>query len=302
MISPPQMIMAAIDFSDFTHTVLACSVALGRKYDARLLLVHVTVDAHGLLKHNETILDVDALQQENTRYAEQALGDLINDLDMPCKCIVSKGSPADEISRLASEHRADVVVTATHGRSGFKRLLIGSVTEKLMKTLPCPLLTLHPPEHDVSPPARFEMRLNQILVGCDFSPDSDLAVAYAINLARTFHADIHLCHVIQPSFYKIDIQDTNALRSRLENQLAKMVPDTIGDGCSAEVALLDGAPYLALMDYAKERDMDLIVLGIRGHTLWEKLLVGSTTDRLIRHAPFPVLAVRPIQDQETGRQ
>ena len=56
--------------------------------------------------------------------------------------------------------------------------------------------------------------------------------------------------------------------------------------------LLDGEPYIALIDYAKEQEMDMIVLGIRGHTLLEKLLVGSTTDRLIRHAPSPVLAVR----------
>jgi nucleotide-binding universal stress UspA family protein len=289
--------MAAIDFSDFTHTVLAYSILLGRRYDARLQLVHVTVDAHKLLEHNETILDVNALQQENTRYAEEALGNLIRDLGMQSECIVSKGDPADEISRLASAHQADIVVTATYGRSGFKRLLIGSVTEKLMKTLPCPLLTLHPPEHRIDAPAGLEMRLKKILVGCDFSPDSDLALDYALNLAQAFQADIHLCHVIQRSLYKVDIQDANALRHRLEKKLAGMVPDACRDGCNTEVALLDGVPYMALMDYAKERNVDLIVLGIRGHTLWEKLLVGSTTDRLIRHAPFPVLSVRPIQDQ-----
>ncbi len=294
---PPQTIMAAIDFSDFTHTVLAYSAMLGRRYAAGLQLVHVTVDANALLEHNETSLDVKALQHENIRSAEEALKGLITDLDMQCELIVSKGDPADEISRLATEHQADIVVTATHGRSGFRRLLIGSVTEKLMKTLPCPLLTMHPPEDDISPPAGSETRLNRILVGCDFSPDSDLAVAYAINLAQTFQADIHLCHVIQPSFYKIDIQDSTALRDRLERQLAGMLPDAGSDGCRAEAALLDGVPYMALMDYAKKRNMDLIVLGIRGHTLWEKLLVGSTTDRLIRHAPFPVLAVRPVQDQ-----
>ncbi len=82
------------------------------------------------------------------------------------------------------------------------------------------------------------------------------------------------------------------MRDRLERKLDRMVPQACRDWCTAKTALLDGEPYIALMDYAKEQEMEMIVLGIRGHTLWEKLLVGSTTDRLIRHSPFPVLAVR----------
>ena len=84
------------------------------------------------------------------------------------------------------------------------------------------------------------------------------------------------------------------MRDRLEKKLDGMVPDACRDWCTANTALLDGEPYVALMDYAKEQEMDMIVLGIRGHTLLEKLLVGSTTDRLIRHSPIPVLAVRQI--------
>ncbi|MBR9986607.1 MAG: universal stress protein [Desulfosarcina sp.] len=74
-----------------------------------------------------------------------------------------------------------------------------------------------------------------------------------------------------------------------------MVPEASLDRCTAKTALLEGEPFVALMDYAKEQMMDMIVLGIRGHTLLEKLLVGSTIDRLIRHASIPVLAVRQIE-------
>ena len=80
----------------------------------------------------------------------------------------------------------------------------------------------------------------------------------------------------------------------MENEFDTMVPEACRDWCTAQTALLDGEPYIALMNFAKEQDIDMIVLGIRGHTLLEKLLVGSTTDRLIRHSPFPVLAVRQI--------
>ena len=132
------------------------------------------------------------------------------------------------------------------------------------------------------------------MVGCDFSPDSKLAFDYGLSLAQEFQAELHLSHVIKPSLYRNEREGINQLRDRLEKKLDGMVPEDCRDWCTAKTALLDGEPYIALMDYAKEQDMDMIVLGIRGHTLLEKLLVGSTTDRLIRHSPFPVLAVRQI--------
>ena len=289
---PPQTIMAAIDFSVFTDTILSCGVMLCKKYGAQLLLVHVTIDANTLLENNETTLDVDALQQENTRYAEEALEELIKGRDMQCEYIVSKGDPADEISRLAAEQKADAVITATHGRSGVKRLLIGSVTEKLLKTLTCSMLVLHASEQEPSPPGGLEM--NKILVGCDFSQNSEHALDYGLSLALEFRTELHLCHVIKPSFYKPELQESKTLQERLENQLRSLVPEECRDGCVAKTVLLDGEPYNELVNYAEKQGIDLIVVGIRGHTLWEKLLVGSTTDRLIRHTPIAVLAVRQM--------
>ncbi len=144
------------------------------------------------------------------------------------------------------------------------------------------------------PQAGFEINLKKILVGCDFSSDSKLAFEYGLSLAQEFQAELCLSHVIKPSLYIEERQGIDQLRNRLKKKLDRMVPEGCRDWCTAKTALLDGEPYIALMDYAKEQEIDMIVLGIRGHTLLEKLLVGSTTDRLIRHSPFPVLAVRQI--------
>ena len=290
----PKKILSAIDFSTFTDTIFSYSVALCKKYDAKLFLVHVTTDLTRLLEHNETALDVEALQNTNIRYAQERLHDLAKDLPIENEILIRQGVPADIISRLASEQRSDLVITATHGKAGFKRFLLGSVTEKLIKTLHCPLLVLPPQEHDLIPQAGFELKLKKILVGCDFSPDSKLAVDYGLSLAQEFQAELCLSHVIKPSLYIKEREGIDKLRNRLENELDTMVPEACRDWCTAQTALLDGEPYIALMNFAKEQDIDMIVLGIRGHTLLEKLLVGSTTDRLIRHSPFPVLAVRQI--------
>jgi len=290
----PKKILSAIDFSTFTDSIFSYSVALCKKYDAKLLLVHVTTDLNTLLEHSETALDVEALQQENIRYAQERLEERVKGLPLENEIIIGQGTPADIISRLASEQQADMVITATHGKAGFKRFLLGSVTEKLIKTLHCPLLVLPPQAHDLIPPAAVEINLKKILVGCDFSPDSKLAFDYGLNLAQEFRAELHLSHVIKPSLYIEERQGIDQLRNKLKKKLDSMVPEACRDWCTAKTALLDGEPYIALMDYAREQEMDMIVLGIRGHTLWEKLLVGSTTDRLIRHSPLPVLAVRQI--------
>ena len=291
----PKKIVSAIDFSTFTDMIYSYSVALCKKYDAKLLLVHVTTELKTLLEHSETALDVEALQAENIRDAQERLEERARDLPIENEVIVGQGTPADMISRLASEQQADMVITATHGKAGFKRILLGSVTEKLIKTLDCPLLVLPPQAHDLIPQAAVEIELRKILVGCDFSPDSRLAFDYGLSLAQEFQAELHLSHVIKPSIYKNERERINQLRDLLEKKLDTMVPDASRDWCTAKTALLDGEPYIVLMNYAKEQEMDMIVLGIRGHTLLEKLLVGSTTDRLIRHSPIPVLAVRQIE-------
>ena len=287
-----QTILCAIDFSEFTDLILAFGTALAKTCPARLALVHVTVDVNTLLKHHETNLDVNRLQQTNLREASQELEALAKDLPVACEIIVSQGDPADAMNKLARDKQADLVISATHGRSGFKRLLLGSVTEKLLKTLPCPLLVLPAHDHGSASPDASHRDIAKILVGCDFSADSNLAVERALDLARAFQAELHLAHVIKPALYQDKREAVEDLRSRLGSQLDTMVPDTRRDLGRIESILLEGEPSTQLIHAAEERGIDMIVLGIHGHTLLEKLLVGSTTDRIIRQANLPVLAVR----------
>ncbi|MCP4023120.1 MAG: universal stress protein, partial [Desulfobacteraceae bacterium] len=84
------------------------------------------------------------------------------------------------------------------------------------------------------------------------------------------------------------------LLNRLERQLAYMVPEESQNWCTPSTILLEGEPYKELIRYAKHQEMDMIVLGVRGHSLLEKLLVGSTTNRVINLAGCSVLSVRQI--------
>ena len=325
----PKKIMCAIDFSDFTSEVLVYSIALCKKFHAKLFLVHIVADVNITLAHSNLVIDRELLQDEHNSEAQEFLENLVKDVTIEHEIVISVGDPADKISRLALQKNIDMVITATHGKSGIKRLLIGSVTEELIKTINCPLLVLCTQELEYIPLDNYEMKLKKILVGCDFSPDSKLAFDYGLSLAQEFQAELYLTHVIKPTehielkssdyinvlprdyvnwrsqdYFEIQQKVTEKnreehkkLRDRLERQLHHMLPEECQSWCTPHTSLLNGEPYKELIEYAKDQGIDMIVLGIRGHTLWEKLMVGSTTDRIIRHAPCPVLAVRAMDEQ-----
>lgn len=323
----PQKIMCAVDFSDFTDAILAYSVALCKKFHAKLFLVHIVMDVNISFVNSGIAFDKVMLQDDHIRNAQERLEGLVKEGTIEHEILIRKGHPADEIRRLALKEKIDMVITATHGKSGITRVLIGSVTEKLMKILHCPFLVMHTRWNGFIPRDDAKMKLKKVLVGCDFSQDSKLAFDYGVSLAQEYQAELYLAHVIKPTehielkssdyinaipgdyrawrtsdYFEMQKKVTeesrekiNKLGRRLERQLYFMVPEECRSWCTPRTIMLTGEPYKALITYAKEQEIDMIVLGIRGHTLWEKLMVGSTTDRVIRYAPCPVLAVRQME-------
>ena len=293
-------IVCTTDFSDFSNRAIPFGVALAREFGAKLYLCHV-IDLSSVAMYGEGFSDPLMLESKITDYAHKHLQDLIGDTDIAWESLISVGHTADEIALIAKEKGADLVVSATHGRSGLKRLILGSVTERLMRTLPCPMYIVRSLERDLAAPVMAEMKLKRILVGCDFSTDSDLAVQYGISLAQEFQTELHLTHVLEPRVYKDMLTQTagggdsgrEGLREKLTQKLKSMVPEEARQWCTPETLLLAGHPSDELTKYAVVNDMDLIVLGVRGHSVMESLLVGSTTDRVVRQAPCPVLSVRP---------
>jgi len=216
--------------------------------------------------------------------------------------LVTAGLPPDEISKYVAMHQIDLVVAATHGRSGLKRVFLGSVTERLMRSLACPLLIVRSSEGDDMLKDGSSISFKKILVGCDFSSFSDLAFEYGLSLAQDFESELHLIHVIETPVYK-DILKTSAaagnspetaLYDQLNAKLSEKVPDESAIWCRPKTSLLAGRSYEEIIKFAVLNSIDLIILGIRGRNLIEVLLTGSTTDRIVRQGPCPVLSVCPI--------
>jgi nucleotide-binding universal stress UspA family protein len=291
-------ILCATDFSDFSNHAIPYGIALAREFKAKLYVSHV-IDLSSAAIYGEAVFALEEQQSRMTSYAQKEMTQLMGQETLDWEPLITVGNPANEIARLAADKQVDIAIAASHGRSGLKRLILGSVTERLMRTLPCPLWVVRSPEPGFVTDASQAIQIKKILVGCDFSPDSSLAFEYGLSLAQEFQAELHLAHVVEPPLYEDLVKPSESgesfgrqLRKTMQEKLGAMVPEEAQTWCNPVTALLAGQPHEELAKYAVVNGMDLIVLGVRGHSLVETLFVGSTTDRVLRNSPCPVLSVQ----------
>ena len=147
---------------------------------------------------------------------------------------------------------------------------------------------------------RRPIRLAKILVPIDFSPCSQKALQYAVPLARRFGASITLLHVVEPIVYSMDYgygpvsrqipNETMLKQTRTKlNSLGKKIA---GSPHLAETIVRTGAVYFEIAEVARAREIDLIILGTRGCGEVNHLVIGSTAEKVVRHAPCPIFVVR----------
>jgi nucleotide-binding universal stress UspA family protein len=197
---------------------------------------------------------------------------------------VRPGNPSREIDRFARERDVDLIVMGTHGRSSFAQAVVGSVAAKVIRTAPCPVLTVRLPQRGFG--------LANVLVGVDFEPASMNAVAYGRAFCRMYGAKLHVLHVMENYFLRPIVPDPQTLEFRAHEQLEELLTDDDRRALHA-TAIVDGSdlPADVLIDYAPQHAIDLIVLGTHGRRRIDRLLMGSVAERVVRLAPCPVLIV-----------
>lgn len=145
--------------------------------------------------------------------------------------------------------------------------------------------------------------INNILVPIDFSDYSKNALKYAAQFAKEFNAKLYLIYVVEPIIYPTDFSMGQIaipsadidLHSRAEEELKKL-SNTIDSSLKTEIMIKTGKPFFEIIETAKEKDIDLIIIATHGHTGVEHLLFGSTAEKVVRKAPCPVLTLRePIK-------
>jgi len=204
--------------------------------------------------------------------------------------VVGQGVAADSILALAEAQKADLIVMGTHGRRGFDRLMVGSVTERVLRKASCPVLAVHKPSQDFlsSGEQQDPVHLNRILFCTDFSENSERALGHAISLTAEYNAELTLLHVLEdiPSWSSID-----EATSAATEQLDELVPSEKPKGGTIKTMVRRGSPYQQIIQLALEARSDLVIMAVRGRGALNLAVFGSTTYRVIQLGPCPVLAV-----------
>lgn len=298
-------VLCPVDFSEFSRHAFDRAVAIAQAYGAGVTAIHVvqTQAPPPFIPYGATgSLDAFTLSPADRDHLARELAAFVAHdppVTVPVTHKVIDGfSIAREIVTEAIATSADLIVMGTHGRTGFQRFLLGSVTERLLRAAPCPVLTVG--EAD----ARMhgdDATFKRILCAVDFSDCSLAALDFAVSLAERSKSEISAVNVIEwtPVGYDPLIGPPTDLagyrmaaevvsRERLHTvvqQAAHDVP-TIGEIVSA------GKPHHEIVRIAEQLKADLIVIGIHGRNPLDRMLFGSTAEPLVRHATCPVLTVR----------
>jgi len=221
--------------------------------------------------------------------------------------IVRMGKPFHEISLAAGERAADLIVIATHGHTGLKRIWLGSTAERVVRHAPCPVLTVPTRESPKRASRTSVFQLRKILVPIDFSNLSMDALPYATLLARQFGAELILLHIVQwfPIDHLLGAEITNQTMvptiKQAEADLERLAADLRkSTEVKTSAVVREGMPHEAICQMAKSLGADLVVLTTHGYTGLKHVLLGSTAERVVRHASCPVLAVRELIRNTVG--
>jgi nucleotide-binding universal stress UspA family protein len=222
------------------------------------------------------------------------------------------GFAADEIVAEVRRGDFDLIVMATHGRTGVQRMLLGSVAERVVRMSPVPVLTVHP---GAAPPAAVTatphvgtLRPSNIVVATDFSVDADRAVATGVELARRLGGRVALLHVCElPSYaatefgvYVASAGSVDQCVIETEHELLRLRRRYEDCGVPIVTDWRTGVPAEQIVAFASAKSCDLLIVGSHGRRGWRRLVIGSVAERVVRLAPMPVLTVHDRRENAAG--
>jgi nucleotide-binding universal stress UspA family protein len=288
-----ERILCPIDFSEFSVTAYDYAQSLAWHYKATLFLQHVIDSLTPYYPYHAFPDAYNEICRQLRASAEQQLQEFAKTHSwrgVHPQCDVQDGAATDLILGFADAQAVNLIVMGTHGLRGIDHLTLGSVTEKVLRKAPCPVLAVRKPAHVFAPPGGEPdlVPLHRILYCTDFSDTSEQAWDHAFSLAVEYSAELTLLHVLEDISSSSDIENETAkVLERLEKRIS---PWARKNGMSKGVVRI-GKAYQQIIQLALESRTDLIVMGVRGRHALDLAVFGSTTYRVVQSGPCPVLVV-----------
>lgn len=273
-------VLSPVDLSEVSRHALEHAAALTRALGGRLRVLYVADAFPGGRTIADARADLDAFLATAKLPAGSA------------DATVVIGEPKQEILRAAASSPTDCIVMGTHGRGGFERFVVGSVTEHVMRKSACPVLAVPPGDRQSPPDGTFR----RIVCAIDFAPASLRAFEHARALVAA-GGTLTLAHAVAwpfgtgPGAMPPEIEALRAsLVSDAQSQLERLAAGTRA-GVAIEHRVTTGTPYADILAHARRATADLIVTGRHSQATGDLALLGSTTRRVLHDAPCPVLTV-----------
>jgi nucleotide-binding universal stress UspA family protein len=281
-------ILAAVDFSGVSMNTAKFAHQLCSKTGASLHLAHVLEEAPLDLYGGAGMYRLEsrwfsAAEKRLTAFA----GKLGRRVKVSTEVVRAFGGVAAALTRGAIRERADWIVLATRGRGGVQRFLLGSVAERVVRTSSVPVLT-------VRNPPRF-VRLRRILVPVDFSPNSVRSVRYALAMAKRFRSEVELLHVIDVAALPLYGKGafTGSLVACGEKLMAKLLRRlSIRFAPATKIVSNSKSPAKEICKEARRWRADCIILFTHARSGYDRFMMGSEAEQVLRNSPCPVLTLR----------
>jgi nucleotide-binding universal stress UspA family protein len=297
-------ILCPVDFSEQSQQALRWAGALAWRYNSRLVVL-TAVDPL-LARAAKMRLGLDLAKSETEPELRQFVRAVIPDAPGAPQPLIETGigTASEVILQAADKEMADLIVLGTHGLGGFRKVLLGSTTEQVLRQTSTPVLAL--PLSD-SPSVALDaggprFALSRIMAATDFSGPSATAARWAGELAADFGAQLLIVHVVTPvavpprwrsHVVDVDEEQVRTARERLDTALGGQ-PSSV----EREIAVSLGRPAESISSTAEERGAALIVMGLTGHS-GDAIRPGSTAYQVLTRCHVPVLVV-PSSSPATG--
>lgn len=276
----PKRILSPVDLSPVSIPVLRWAGHLAAGFGAAVEVFHADhVEAPVYFTSGQL-----AALNEQLAAHRNSLEGAIKDLagrtlgtQVPWTVRIAEGPAIDELQKRAETDAPDLIVMGAHGRSGVKRVLMGSVAENMVRLVHCPVLIV-----PVRGPKEVSPQIRTVLNPVNFTQSARESLILSARVAGTFKAEVRVLHVVD------DLHETeSAIRSRL----CSWVPDSIRTGCAVTEILRAGDPAEQILRFAGESEADLIVMAADHRPFLEWSTIGTTTIRVMRHSEIPVLII-----------
>lgn len=271
-------IIVPIDFSEQSMIALKQSYNLAKIYQAEIVLIYVFEELNPMMKmfFSETKGLKEAVEKNLTTLAE----DTAKETGLVVSTHISKGSVHAKIVKAAKKLNAKMIIMGTRG--GNKSKFIGSNALRVVKTAPCPVITIKGKVH--------KKGCESILLPLDLTKATTDKVNIGIKMAKLFNAEIDVVSII--------LKDRNEIHAKLEQQINEVKLKIEQENINCKTALItiekeENTLAEALLNYAENKNVDLIVIMTQQESNFKELFIGSKAQAIINHSEIPVLSVLP---------